>query len=401
VPSFASNAWRYATLPSLLPNLLGMGQSPLILAALATDAVSGLKVKNAIAITGAAAGNFDSALITDVNGDSYIVRVPTTPTAGAELELEIQVLKSLSAFTARLGFEIPQKVGETRDLSTGNRVLVFKYVHGNPIDTRRMNAASAITQSIAKAISTIHSLPIELVQNNGLSEFSPAENIRLRVAELDRAMQSGQVPPILLQRWEEALSDVSLFKYQPVVVHGSLAVETVLEKGGEVSGILDWRKVQLGDPALDFGWLANEAPELLESILLNYQLSRTAADGNIAKRAALYAELEWVRWLVHGYAVKDTVIVEEAIQGLQELAGAASEGQLPPLTASAVAAAASVGLVETISFIEQENEPGFLAESESSSDEDAYPATKPIDLLEFLESEDQESKKQDDDKDLF
>jgi len=377
-----------------------MGQSPLILAALATDAVSGLKVKNAIAITGAAAGNFDSALITDVNGDSYIVRVPTTPTAGAELELEIQVLKSLSAFTARLGFEIPQKVGETRDLSTGNRVLVFKYVHGNPIDTRRMNAASAITQSIAKAISTIHSLPIELVQNNGLSEFSPAENIRLRVAELDRAMQSGQVPPILLQRWEEALSDVSLFKYQPVVVHGSLAVETVLEKGGEVSGILDWRKVQLGDPALDFGWLANEAPELLESILLNYQLSRTAADGNIAKRAALYAELEWVRWLVHGYAVKDTVIVEEAIQGLQELAGAASEGQLPPLTASAVAAAASVGLVETISFIEQENEPGFLAESESSSDEDAYPATKPIDLLEFAEVEDR-AEDRPEDKDLF
>ena len=378
-----------------------MGQSPLILAALATDAVSGLKVKNAIGISGAAAGNFDSALITDVNGDSFIVRVPTTPTAGAELELEIQVLKSLSAFSARLGFEIPQKVGETRDLSTGNRVLVFKYVHGNPIDTRRMNAASAITQSIAKAISTIHSLPIELVQNNGLSEFSPAENIRLRVAELDRAMQSGQVPPILLQRWEEALSDVSLFKYQPVIVHGSLAAETLLEKGGEVSGILDWQKVQLGDPALDFGWLANEAPELLESILLNYQLSRTSADGNIAKRAALYAELEWVRWLVHGYAVKDTAIVEEAILGLQELAGLASEGQLPPLTASAVAAAATVSIVETISFIEQETEPGFLAQAEPEFVADAYPATKPIDLFELQESEDQEPTKQDEDKDLF
>ena len=378
-----------------------MGQSPLILAALATDAVSGLKVKNAIGISGAAAGNFDSALITDVNGDSFIVRVPTTPTAGAELELEIQVLKSLSAFSARLGFEIPQKVGETRDLSTGNRVLVFKYVHGNPIDTRRMNAASAITQSIAKAISTIHSLPIELVQNNGLSEFSPAENIRLRVAELDRAMQSGQVPPILLQRWEEALSDVSLFKYQPVIVHGSLAVETVLEKGGEVSGILDWQKVQLGDPALDFGWLANEAPELLESILLNYQLSRTAADGNIAKRAALYAELEWVRWLVHGYAVKDTAIVEEAILGLQALAGLASEGQLAPLTASAVAAATTVSIVETISFVEQETEPGFLAQAEPEFVADAYPATKPIDLFELQESEDQEPTKQDEDKDLF
>jgi hypothetical protein len=66
-----------------------------------------------------------------------------------------------------------------------------------------------------------------------------------------------------------------------------------------------------------------------------------------------------------------------------------------------VAAAASVGFVETISFVEQEPEPEFLAEPEPSSDEDAYPATKPIDFFEFLESEDQESKPQADDKDLF
>ena len=385
-------------MPSLLPNLLGMGQSPLILAALATDAVSGLKVAKAISISGAAAGNFDSALLTDVNGENFIVRVPTTPTAGVELELEIQVLKSLSSFTSRLGFEIPQLVGETRDLSSGSRVLVFKYVHGNPIDTRRLNAASSITQSIAKAISTIHSLPIELVQNNGLSEFSPAENIRLRVAELDRAMQSGQVPPILLQRWEDALSDVSLFKYQPVVVHAALAFETVLERGGEVSGIIDWRKVQLGDPALDFGWLSNEAPELVEAILLNYQLSRPSADGNIAKRAVLYAELEWVRWLVHGYAVKDTVIVQEAIEGLQAMAEAAAEGQLQPLTASAVAAAATVNIVETISFIEQDDQQVTETEFDSAV------ATKPIDILEFAEVEDSAQDRAEDrpeDKDLF
>lgn len=378
-------------MPSLLPNLLGMGQSPLILAALATDAVSGLKVKNAIAISAEAAGNFDSALLTDVNGENFIVRVPTTPTAGVELELEIQVLKSLSSFTGRLGFEIPQLVGETRDLSSGNRVLVFKYVHGSPIDTRRVTASSAITQSIAKAISTIHALPIELVQKNGLSEFSPAENIRLRVAELDRAMQSGQVPPILLQRWEEALSDVSLFKYQPVVVHGSLGFDTVLERGGEVSGILDWRKVQLGDPAIDFGWLSNESPELLEAILLNYQLGRPGADGNIAKRAALYAELEWVRWLVHGYAVKDTAIVEEAIAGLQELAELSTQGQLLPLTASAVAAAATVNIVESMSFIEQD----AATESEPQAEYNSDAATKPIDILELEEVDETE------DKDLF
>jgi aminoglycoside phosphotransferase (APT) family kinase protein len=351
-----------------------MGQSPLILAALATDAVSGLQVKTAVAISSNTSGNFDSALLIDVNGDSFIVRIPTTATAGAELELELQVLKSVGAFTARLGFEVPQAVGETRDLSSGNRVLVFKYVHGNPLDARRLSATSSTAQSIAKAISAIHSLPIEVVQNNGLTEFSPAENIRLRVAELDRAMQSGQVPAVLLQRWEDALSDVSLFKYQPAVVHGSLGYETILERGGEVNGVLNWERVQLGDPALDFAWLADEDNELLEAILLNYQLNRPVADGNIAKRAVLYSELEWVRWLVHGYAVKDTTIVEDAVKGLQAMAQAAAEGKMPPLTASAVAAAAAVGsmnIIESVSFMDQD---------EVEQVDSAAP-TKPIDII--------------------
>ena len=360
-------------MPDLLPNLLGMGKSPLILAALATDAVSGLNVRNAVTITGESGGNFDSALLTDANGEHYVVRIPTTPAAGTELELELQVLKNLSSFKSRLGFEIPQPIGETREIGTGNRVLVFKYVEGQKVDTRRLSPASSLAQSISRAIAAIHSLPIELVQNNGLSEFSPAENIRLRVAEIDRAMQTGQVPPILLQRWEDALSDVSLFKYQPVVVHGSLGHDTILESAGEVSGVLDFKKVQLNDPALDFAWLAAEDHELIDSVLLNYQLARNGADANIARRATLYSELEWVRWMLHGYALKDADIVQEAINGLNDLAEAAAEGALLPM--SEVVAPV---IVDTISFIEQ---------PEAESADYAYDTSAPaeIEIVEVVE----------------
>lgn len=384
-------AWRCRVLGRLLPNLLPMGKSPLILAALATDAVSGLKVRNAVSISSDSSGNFDSALLTDIDGENYIVRVPVTASAGTELELELQVLKSLSSFKSRLGFEVPQAIGETREIPSGNRVLVFKYVSGNAIDQRRLTAASSIAGSIAKAIAAIHSLPIELVQNNGLSEFSPAENIRLRVAELDRAMQSGQVPAILLQRWEDALADVSLFKYQPVVVHASLSFETVLERSGEVVGVLDWKKVQLGDPALDFGWLSHEDSETIESILLNYQLGRAGADPHILKRATLYAELEWVRWLLHGYAIKDTAVVQEAIDGLQELAEAAQDGTLPTLSSAPPA----LQIVETISFIEQDDvfeaafEPETLAQPQAEPQQEEQPQlddkTKPIDIVDDKE----------------
>ena len=356
----------------MLPNLLGMGKSPLILAALATDAVSGLKVRNAVEMTGEAGGNFDAALLTDVNGEHYVVRVPITPAAGTELELELQVLKSLSSFRSRLGFDIPQAVGETREIATGNRVLVFKYVEGTPVDTRRLSPASSLAQSISRTIAAIHSLPIELVQNNGLSEFSPAENIRLRTAEIDRAMQTGQIPVTLLQRWEDALSDVSLFKYQPTVVHGSLGHDTLLEAGGVINGVLDFKKVQLNDPALDFSWLAGENQELVDSILLNYQLARSGADSNIARRAVLYSELEWVRWMLHGYAVKDVTIVEDAIKGMNELATELAEGKLPSL--SEVVAAPQI--VQTISFIEQ---------PEASSEDYGYVTELQAEEIEIVE----------------
>jgi hypothetical protein len=82
-----------------------------------------------------------------------------------------------------------------------------------------------------------------------------------------------------------------------------------------------------------------------------------------------------VRWLVHGYAVKDTIIVEDAVKGLQAMAQAAAEGKMPPLTASAVAAAAaavgSMNIIESVSFIEQD---------EAQAVDSAAP-TKPIDII--------------------
>lgn len=309
-----------------------MGKSPLILAALASDAVPGLVIKKATALSGDGTGNFDAAVITDEAGEHYIVRMPNSPAAGTELELELKVIKSLSSFGARLGFEVPKPIGETRD-SVGNRVMIFKFVYGNKIDSSRVAPASNLSQSIARAIAGIHSLPLELVQSAGLPEFTPAENIRTRVAELDRAAQTGKVPSILLSRWEQALEDVSLFRYQPTIIHGALSGDSMLEQDQNISGVIDWKNLQINDPALDFSWLIPSGDqELIDAVLLNYQLARSGSDANVALRATLYSELELAKWLLHGYARKDSAVIEDAVQMLQDLAELAASGELVPLT---------------------------------------------------------------------
>ena len=309
-----------------------MGKSPLILAALASDAVPGLVIKKATSLSDDTAGSFDSAVITDDSGEHYIVRIPSSPAAGAELELELKVIKSLSSFATRLGFEIPKPVGETRD-AVGNRVMVFKFVYGNKIDANRVAPASALSHSIAKSMSAIHSLPLELVQSAGLPEFSPAENIRVRVSELDRAAQTGKVPSVLLTRWEQALEDVALFRYQPTVVHGALSGDSMLEQDNAISGVIDWKNLQINDPAVDFAWLMpTEHHELIDAVILNYQLARGNSDSALGLRAILYSELELAKWLLHGFSRRNSEIVEDAVQMLSGLAEQAAAGELTPLT---------------------------------------------------------------------
>lgn len=329
-----------------------MGKSPLILAALASDAVPGLVIKKASSLSGDGSGNFDAAVITDEQGEHYIVRMPNSPAAGTELELELKVIKSLSSFGARLGFEIPKPIGETRD-SVGNRVMVFKFVYGSKIDASRVSPASNLSLSISKAIAGIHSLPLELVQSAGLPEFSPAENIRTRVAELDRAAQTGKVPAVLLNRWEQALEDVVLFRYQPTVIHGALSGDAILEQDQQISGVIDWKNLQINDPAIDFAWLIPSGDhELLDAVLLNYQLARSASDANISLRATLYSELELAKWLLHGYTRRDAAVIEDAVQMLQDLAELANSGELVPLTRAQVAVAP---VIETITVSSTES----------------------------------------------
>jgi hypothetical protein len=113
----------------------------------------------------------------------------------------------------------------------------------------------------------------------------------------------------------------------------------MLEQDQTVSGVIDWKNLQINDPALDFAWLIPSGDqELVDAVLLNYQLARSGADSNIALRATLYSELELAKWLLHGYARKDAAVVEDAVSMLQDLAELANNGELIPLTKTQAAA---------------------------------------------------------------
>lgn len=325
-----------------------MARSPLILAALAKDAVPQFDFAQVKNLDGGSSGAFDAALLTAKSGEHFVVRMANSASAGTELEAEIRAIKTFTpAIRLNLPFELSELVGDTQD-SEGARAMVFNFVYGNPIEISRVEPLADLTLSIATSIAAIHKLPVELVQNAGFPELDPASNLKYRVSELDRAAQTGKVPPILLHRWEQALEDTSLFRYQPTVIHGSLNGQSVLELDGKVSGVLHWSGLRIADPAEDLSWILGGAvPELSRNLIARYFEARPGADSNIWPRALLYSELELARWLLHGYSTGNQEVIEDAVGMLLVLTEEVETGKAERIHAAPLATSIALAKLAT------------------------------------------------------
>jgi|GEM_PF-255351 len=313
-----------------------MGKSPLILAALAKGAAPGLNIvkvqKNAML----ANKDFDGALLTSDEGKHFIVRIAKNATAETNQEAELRALKALVK-NGSLPFSVTSQLASTMTRD-GELVRVLTYVYGSPFDLAELNADDPLVESTAKALAAIHNLPLSLVQDIDFPEYTASNILKSAAAELDRAIETGKVPSVMLNRWEAALGNDTLFRFMPTVVNGLLGPESVLELDGQISGVLDWMDLQIGDPARDFGWiLARGHDDLVYNLMLAYQQARPAADDNIRQRAQFYSELAWANYLVSAVNSNNEHDILDAQGELEILAAQVEAGTAMRLTPTAFA----------------------------------------------------------------
>ena len=377
-----------------LSNLKYMAKSPLILAALAKDAVRHLDFVQVKSLNAGADGAFDTALLTATTGEHYVVRIANTQSAGAEQEVELQALRALgSEGRAALPFKITSLIGETKD-DKGARALIFDFVYGSPTDVGSIDGGSELARNIGLAIAAIHKLPLSVVENAHLPEFQPEDILRARTAELDRFAATGKVPSVLLSRWEAVLEDSTLFRFQPTVVHGSLNGDTVLEDDGrEVAGVLAWSSLRISDPAEDLSWImGSENDPFADAVLAAYSANRLGVDASIRQRAVMYSEFERARWLMHGVNKGDQSIIDDAVEMLGTLAGDVEAGVIGRLTAAPIAAVVAAPIIEEVTetFVSMDSDGDFEvieisevfeAPVEESLEDEVALETAPIDVV--------------------
>ncbi|MFC0682231.1 phosphotransferase [Lysobacter korlensis] len=322
-----------------------MARTHLTLAALATSAVAGIDVVAASRFGTGAHGDFDSALLTDRDGKHWIIRVPRNDRAQAEQSADLVALRALSAgVRERLPFRVSTFAGQTP--FEGTRACVYEFVYGSKVPLHEISPELAT--GMGRAIAAIHSLPTSFVADAGLPTQTALDSRRSCITVLERAAATGLVPAGLLARWGRATEEAQLWQFQPTVIHGSLSADSFLVTEGQVSGVLGWQDLRVGDPARDLFWVLGASDEYVsDAALESYGRERGNIDRQVRHRAMLYAELEIAKWLLHGTQERSTEIVDDAVQMLDGLIESIANDVMNPIGEQRLPAA-SVDEVEQL-----------------------------------------------------
>lgn len=317
-----------------------MRRKPIELAAVATAAVPGL-TPTAVSSAPDDPADFDSALLLDSEGKRWRVRSPRHAEASTRLETEFMVLKAFApGIRAELPFLMPTVAGTVQQgaLTT----FVYSHLAGATRSVEELSSGSdELAREIGAALGAIHDLPHWLVSNADLPSYTPNEFRQRRLNELDQAATTGKIPAVLLRRWEHALEDVSLWRFNPCVVHGDLHEDNLLVEGQRVTAVTGWTDLRIGDPADDIAWLvASNEQGFVDAVLRHYTTARRdSPDNHLLRRAALSAEFALAQFLVKGVASGDQGMISEAEEMLSALAGDIVEHGGQPISVEPLPAA--------------------------------------------------------------
>lgn len=302
-----------------------MDRSPAFLAALASAAVPGLDPVSVEALTSTPEQSFDVAFVQDREHRRWVVRAPRSEVAGAEMDRTVGLLGMLAR---RLPFAVPAPRGFVA-LAEGGRAAVYPYLPGHALELSELPPGPGLAAELGRALAALHNTDAGVFEEAGLPAYDADAYRSRRLAELDRAAESGRVPTALLARWEAALEDVTLWRFAPTPTHGDLTGDHVLavftderdSSTGRVKAITAWEEAKVADPADDFARLVVEAsPEAVETVLEAYAHARVERpDANLLVRARLAAELGILSVLMGAIARRDAAAVEVLSTQLRRL----------------------------------------------------------------------------------
>lgn len=118
--------------------------------------------------------------------------------------------------------------------------------------------SDVLAAGLADFLSVLHSLDVDVPDAMPLQGLPDLDGV-LDPEEIDR-----------VNRWWDAARP-ELERFEPAVVHGDPWYGNLLvDESGELTGVLDWEGLALGDPAADFAALTYFGAEFVDAVLGQY-----------------------------------------------------------------------------------------------------------------------------------
>lgn len=287
------------------------------LAALATAGIPGIRPVST-RLTTLPGDDIDTALIQDDHGRHWVVSAPSSPTAGARLTKEIEVLEALSRTELAPYLQAPQGFAS---IPEGGRAAIALSLEGSPIRFDEVSSDHDLAANLGRMIATIHNTPAHVIDQAGVETFTTTAIRETYWANVERALADYPIPAAVAQRWKLLLADDELWEFTPRFIHGSLSDTTVLTLRSDVSGFTNWENAEVADPARDLTWLLHGLDaEAFDAFFTAYTANLDIRpDARLRERTQLVGEFAVLTWLLSGADTGDNDIVAEALDMLRDV----------------------------------------------------------------------------------
>jgi aminoglycoside 2''-phosphotransferase len=261
---------------------------------------------------------FESIVIEQRDGTIY--RIAKTVETARQYTKEVQLLPHIRV---SLEVEIPLPISNSYDPSMiPSGIMSYQKLKGTPLQPDRLspNNLPAIAKQLAKFISELHQIPVHTLPPSCPQEVNNKAHLReLRANTQDLLSQALTRRELLTLTswWEETMEDEAFYTHPIVLCHGDLWYANILtdECCGQITGIIDFSAMHIGDPAKDLATQSYMGDDFYKLLLREYAIA-FPEDTTIEHRVKRHQGLREISGLLHALRY-DPSEIEDAISKIK------------------------------------------------------------------------------------
>lgn len=115
------------------------------------------------------------------------------------------------------------------------------------------NVPDCFYQTLGKVLVALHNVPIEKAMKIGLTVHTPEEARQSMKKRMDVVREKIGVGDPLWERWQSWIQNNEMWPKKTGLIHGDVhAGHILIDKAGNVTGLIDWTEAKVSDMSNDF-----------------------------------------------------------------------------------------------------------------------------------------------------